>query len=942
VRLRHLILIGASGVLAAGTLWAGKPKNAQPTVGDLTGRQVEVHTDKKVDAGANRAMENYREFLNLNSNDPALRAEAMRRLGDLNLEASEIERGEREQTSADALQSGEAIKLYTTLLESYPDYRQSDGVLYQLARAYESNGQPEQALDALDRLVSRFPSSPLIDEAQFRRGEILFSAKRYPDAERAYAEVIRRGPKSTFYEQSLYKDGWSLFKLAKSDESLASFGKLLDRKLVDPKDPHKVIDMQTLSRPERELLDDTFRVTSITFSYLDGSKSIDEFVAKRNNPPYSYLLYSALGDLYITKERYQDAAETYEAFVKRDPIDANAPLLQVRAIEAYRKGGFASLVLTGKEQFLERYGFGTPFWTGRDRAQFPAVVAELKSSVKELAQYHHSEAQKTKKQSEYILAARWYRSYLDWFPNEPESADSNFLLAEVLFEAKQYKDATKEYERTAYAYPFNARSAEAAYAALLSYDAYEKQLTDPSQAAEKQAWHAASVESGLKFATTYPQHKEAASVLTRTARELFEIKDLDRAVDTAQRVLALQPPVDATKRRTALTVIAHSRFDQGRYAEAEGAYTQLLAVIPPGDKEQKEITEKLAASVYKQAEAKKAAGNEAGAIDDFLRVAQVAPDSSIRRNAEYDAAAALVTMKNWPRAIDVLEGFRRNHPQDPLVAEATRSLAVAYTETGQSARAAAEFERIADTPTETAELRREALSRSAELYQKSNDRTGAIRCYTKFVERFSAPLDPAMEARQRLADMAAQTNDIKERDRWLQNIIDADRDAGAARTERSKYLAAKATLVFAEPAGSAFALVKLSAPLKKNLALKKDAMERALNAYGKAAQYGVAEVTTAATYQMAELYRMLAKDLMESERPKNLKEDELEEYNVLLEEQAFPFEEKAISIHEANIARANEGVYDEWVRKSFDALAKLKPARYAKAEIGADYVKELR
>ena len=105
-------------------------------------------------------------------------------------------------------------------------------------------------------------------------------------------------------------------------------------------------------------------------------------------------------------------------------------------------------------------------------------------------------------------------------------------------------------------------------------------------------------------------------------------------------------------------------------------------MIPPGDKEQKEITEKLAAAVYKQAEAKKAAGNSVGAIDDFLRVAQVAPDSSIRRNAEYDAAAALVTMKDWPRAIEVLEGFRRNHPQDPLNAEATRSLAVAYRRPG--------------------------------------------------------------------------------------------------------------------------------------------------------------------------------------------------------------------------------------------------------------------
>jgi Flp pilus assembly protein TadD len=71
---------------------------------------------------------------------------------------------------------------------------------------------------------------------------------------------------------------------------------------------------------------------------------------------------------------------------------------------------------------------------------------------------------------------------------------------------------------------------------------------------------------------------------------------------------------------------------------------------------------------------------------------------------------------------------------------------------------------------------------------------------------------------------------------------------------------------------------------------------------------------------------------MASERPKKLKSDELEQYNALLEEQAFPFEEQAISIYEINTKRAPEGVYDESVRKSFEALAKLKPARYGKVE----------
>ena len=110
------------------------------------------------------------------------------------------------------LQGAEAIQLYTTLLKAYPDYARNDQVLYQLARAYETTGQPDQALATLDRIVQQYPQTPHIDEVQFRRGELLFSAKRYPEAERAYAAVIGRGGASAFYQQSLYKHGWSLFK----------------------------------------------------------------------------------------------------------------------------------------------------------------------------------------------------------------------------------------------------------------------------------------------------------------------------------------------------------------------------------------------------------------------------------------------------------------------------------------------------------------------------------------------------------------------------------------------------------------------------------------------------------------------------------------------------------------------------------------------------------
>ncbi len=69
---------------------------------------------------------------------------------------------------------------------------------------------------------------------------------------------------------------------------------------------------------------------------------------------------------------------------------------------------------------------------------------------------------------------------------------------------------------------------------------------------------------------------------------------------------------------------------------------------------------------------------------------------------------------------------------------------------------------------------------------------------------------------------------------------------------------------------------------------------------------------------------------------------ELEQYDVLLEEQAFPFEEQAISLHEINVRRSWDGVYDQWVQKSFEALRALVPARFDKQEMQVGYVDTIR
>ena len=75
-----------------------------------------------------------------------------------------------------------------------------------------------------------------------------------------------------------------------------------------------------------------------------------------------------------------------------------------------------------------------------------------------------------------------------------------------------------------------------------------------------------------------------------------------------------------------------------------------------------ELVERLAASVYKQGELSRAAGDNKAAIGHFNRVATVAPTSTVRANAQYDAAAAMIALKDWEGASRSLEDFRSRFP----------------------------------------------------------------------------------------------------------------------------------------------------------------------------------------------------------------------------------------------------------------------------------------
>lgn len=915
----------AAAVLAACAGHAPRPDDEAPTLASLSQREVAVDKSRRVQSDEAQAIAAYRKFLETapQAKDAPQRAEAMRRLGDLEMDVADNRSASGQGAGAPDYKA--AVARYQAFLKAYPSDPGNDRVLYQLARAQEQGGELEVALKTLDQLVASHPHTSYREEAQFRRGELLFTLGAYPAAERAYDAVLAQQAGPVFRDRALYMQGWSRFKQGKLEEGLRSFFGVLDGKLAQ-RGEEPLESLPGLTRGDRELVEDSFRVMSISLTNLQGAETIGPYIDSDARRSYEFRVYQQLGELYIKQDRVKDAADTFGLFVRRNPLHAQAPVLQARVIDIYEGGGFASLALEAKREYVGRYGVNSEFRKanpeGWNKAQ-PLV----KTRLAELARHYHAAAQKSKASADYQEAVRWYRDIITGFPGEPDTARNHFLLGELLYEDSRWAEASVEYEKVAYGYPKHDKSADAGYAALLAYTEQDKRAA----AADKPALQRRGVESSLRFAKAFDKDPRVAPVLTNAADRLYALKDVEQAQNVAERVLALDPPASPEQRRVAATVLAHTAFEAGAFERAEKRYAEVLALTPERDAARKDLVERQAASVYKQGEAAHKAGNARDAVGHFSRVAAVAPQSTIHATAQYDAAAALIGLKDWDAAARTLEDFRQRFPKHPLVDEASSKLALAYLERGRWSEAAGEFERVANSGKDP-QLAREALWQAAELHAKGNNRAASAKAYERYLKQYPEPFERALETRHRLALIAKADANAKREFELQREIFAADQRGGAARTDRTRYLGAMAALALAQPAVDDYKKVALVEPLQRSLKNKKAKFETALKGYAAVADYGVADATTAATFHTAALYQDFGKAMMGSQRPKGLKKLELEQYNVLLEEQAFPFEEKAIELHELNAKRTVQGVYDDWVQKSFTALRTLKPGRYARVE----------
>ncbi len=874
----------------------------------------------------------YAELLPLLEN-PDTQIRVLHRLADLKLAKGEVLMSEQAVDELDI-----AVRAYQGLLEQYPDRPANDRVLYQLAKTYDLQGKVDAQLATLNRLVLRFPESPYLAEVQFRRGEILFTDGRYSDAEQAFSAVIdaeqSRAQDSPFLANAHYMRGWSRFKQNRYEAALLSYAAVLD--LVMPDQP----EVEAVEARNRTMVEDLFRVMGLSFNYLGGATAVENLFERLGTKPWEILVYHRYSDLLLAKEQFSDAIEVYEVYIANHPLALWAPRYQVRIIETLQRAGFRQDIYEEKVRFVEEYAKGGGFWQAHSDDDLAFVKNQLEGLLPELANRHYVKAQRAKgreRQQEYTTAVVYLNAFVDTFPEHARAAEHWLLLGESYQQLQQWPRAIAAFEQAGYAFPQFELAAEAAYAAVLIYDTYLNSLA-PEQEALRQTLRAEQQNARLRFVATHSDDSRASDVLYLALLYDFDQKAYPTAVARAQQLIDWQPRPANERVLEASIIKAHSLFALQDNLLAEQAYQDVLMVMPIEDQRYQAMVENLAASVYRQAEERLAAGDKLAAVEEFLRVGKVAPSSSLRSNAEYDALNFLMELEQWPRAIAVMTDFRARYPQHAHINTLVPKLALAYRETGQWELAANELRALFELA-ETEQERRDALQIAGELYDRAGNTEQAILSYRKWANTYSEPLDVYMETMHRLAELYKQNDQPLKRRFWLAKQMKTVDQNRARADDRMLYLAAGAAAVLADDAFIRYKRIKLKQPLQESMLRKTEALEEAMAAYQKTASYGVSSYSTEAGYRMADIYAQLSRDLMDSDRPEGLNALELEQYEILLEEQAFPFEDSAIEIHEQNASRAWNDIYDDWVKQSFDALKQLLPGRYDKPEASPEVLR---
>ncbi len=438
-----------------------------------------------------------------------------------------------------------------------------------------------------------------------------------------------------------------------------------------------------------------------------------------------------------------------------------------------------------------------------------------------------------------------------------------------------------------------------------------------------------AAEEFLKFVQEFPRSDNADRALTYALVIFQEASELDRAIDTGERLLKEYPgSAFELKARFSLGKLYEKIAAFEKSAEAYEAfiatYDEWAGPKAVGFENLKDVLRKEKEKELKEKAAKKDAKKDTKPADT--------------KAAKGKGAVARVE----PKKLDAKEKEERvkEAEKENWVPDAQFNAALWWEGLGKSDRAITAYTRYMARFKDKKDVPELAYNLGL-IYEKDKKWPEAAKQYASFVEAYAKDNRTTelrrLDARYREFLAFQKLKSTAEMDKVAKEIITAYGKLPPDDRKNDRALAAVAHSRFhlLEPMWKAYTDIKFNkvSSLKDDLKAKLKKIQEVEKAYTDVLAIGSGEYGIAALTRIGMAYADFAQNLLDSPDPKKLDEDQLAMYRGELENRAFPLEEKAIEALEKGLAKSYElAVYNEWTLLAQDKLNKYRPGAYGKAK----------
>ena len=320
-----------------------------------------------------------------------------------------------------------------TLLEEFPRAEHADNTLFNMGLAYNFLKQEKEAARVFSQLISKYPNSQKAGDAYFALGDFYFDKTDFRNATNNYKNALRfKQAKS--YSWSLFKLAWCFYNLGQYPTSVAYW-------------------KQTVSEADRggkkglALKEEALRDMVYGFAELRQVEPAIAYYKANGGQKYIAKFLILLSQTLSDQGQFDDAIKVLKRFQQEAPLDPETPNSQKEIVSLNFELGRLGVVWAELARMPKLFGPGSRWAEANKEAKEAYLAAQqmIKDQIIYYAKLAHKNAQKDDNKATYAQALKGYDLFLKSYPKAKEVAEVKWLMADIQYFNKNFRESGKLY-----------------------------------------------------------------------------------------------------------------------------------------------------------------------------------------------------------------------------------------------------------------------------------------------------------------------------------------------------------------------------------------------------------------------------------------------------------------------------------------------------------------